>query len=1128
MKFKDEPVYDLLRKNTAVNAVPKLIAEFNHNRYTKVTAENDPLESVEGSDPDSFPISSIVEPNRPPAGNVKATLDGAKLSSEITSLMPDVRFTLSEDVDAYKYWRSPYPAVGTTIPSSETGSYSTSCAPSITYESGVIGNKIVIGFENSYASPVNYSVYVKTSSAGSWTVIGNSITSEWTLDDDGRLILYYDGEDWSQDKDMSSHTEIFGVQLRVNTIDKNDAYLYLIEISVRLEKDFTGYLESVTHNADIGDTDSLRPIGRLSANTGSITLFNPPVNQSDLSKGLLFNQFNTNSIYYGITDSNVKFTLSYIFDDSDYGGTGAQEVPAFVMYADDNWNAAGAESTTIKLKDFAKFLQEIKVPGLYFANQTAPACAWKTLNSIGFSDIEIEESDVIGATIFPHFWTNNESTAWEVLQDISESTQMAFYFTATGKLKMRTRESAYNTLANPVWTLRGKTVGDEVADLTSSISPETANKANSINLEYKVIDIEKNNYGDYLRSTVWEPNDLTILRSSDLLRDLKIGDEYIYIGSLQADTWPYEGYMLVEGEKMQYKGKVYSYYPADDPNTLKSVLITNQEEYLNAINDIHPTKRSLAKYTGAMKLIKRGIFESEEALHKIDTMDDWDLTRVSGKNGASESTGSGVKFHQGLRKEDVWSSSKRKYVKKWVKKNRDLIGDISIGAGLAGKVLSDKTNPDVGGYARITTNENYRLENDWLMMTTNAIFNNNTINYGTSFRFEPGPASQQCGIHIFGGGQSRKDGGYYIEFKPSSKASRKDLEHHVILRHFNSSNNKASNYVVGSTKGIGAVIVESTWYKVDVRVTRTFSTNKSGQKFPVSDRITVFLDGKVLQIFTVTKNLPPDLGRAGLFVRGHSDVMFEYYYAVDGSAFALGDQSMSFFDMYSGASAANAFAKQYVLSGDTEKLKFSKSDLKTSSENKIQSFDEFGPLVHEMREFDVSYDSDLPVLSPDFINTNQAGISIINWYPSSFGAKFMAVNTGRLDEALSGELREIEYKSAILGYKLRLSEQKNVEVVDQDSINTHGKLSLQLSGKYIQDESSAQKLGEWIREHWERANNVMSANIFGNPLIDIGDVVIVDYPLASLNEATKYFVLASDTSWSSGGLETTLKLRQAE
>ena len=41
MKFKDEPDYDLLRKNTAVNAVPKLIAEFNHNRYTKVTAEND-------------------------------------------------------------------------------------------------------------------------------------------------------------------------------------------------------------------------------------------------------------------------------------------------------------------------------------------------------------------------------------------------------------------------------------------------------------------------------------------------------------------------------------------------------------------------------------------------------------------------------------------------------------------------------------------------------------------------------------------------------------------------------------------------------------------------------------------------------------------------------------------------------------------------------------------------------------------------------------------------------------------------------------------------------------------------------------------------------------------------------
>lgn len=1127
MKFKDEPVYDLLRKSTAVNAVPKLIAEFNHNRYTKVVAENDPLESIEGYNLDAFPISSIVEPNRPPAGNLKATLDGAKISPEVTSIMPAIRFTLSEDVDSYKYWRSPYPTVGTTMPSSESGSYITSCAPYITYETGVIANKIVIGFENSYASPVNYDVYIKTSSTGSWTLIGNSIDDEWVLDQDGRLIIYYNGTSWSQDIDIDNHMEVFAVQVRLYTLDKSDAYLYLIEMSARLEKDFTEYLESTTHNSDIGDTDSLRPIGRLSANTGSVTLFNPPVDEDDISKGLLFNQFNPNSIYYGLTDSNVKFTLSYIFDDSDYGGTGAQEVPAFVMYADDNWNAAGAESVNIKLKDYAKFLQETKVPSLYFANETAPACAWKTLNAIGFSSIEIEESDVIGATIFPHFWTNSESTAWEVLQDISESTQMVFYFAPNGNLKMRTREAAYQYTSDSVWTLRGKTVGDEVADLTSSITPETSNKANAITLEYKTIDIEKNNYGDYLRSTVWEPSELTVLRSSDLLKDLKVGDEYVYIGALQAETWPYEGYMLIGGEKMQYKGKVYAYYPLDDPDTLKSVLITNQEEYLNAINDIHPTKRSVSQYTGAIKLIKRGLFESAEMLHKIDTMDEWEIARVSGGNGASAPTGNGVKLHRGLRQEDVWSEKKKKYVKQWVVKNRELIGEINVGSGLDGKILSDKTNPDVGGYARITTNENYQIDDDWLLMKRRIEHINNTINYGTSFRFEPGATSQRCGIHIFGGHDVRKDSGYYIEFKPSSKASKKDLEHRVILRHF--ANNKATNSVIGKKEGIGAVIVEGTWYKVDVKVTRKYSINKNGDVIPVSDTITVFLDGILLQTFTVNKNLPPDYGLSGLFVRGHSDVMFEYYYAIDGEAFNTSpDQSFLFFDLYSGGYASNVFIKEYLLSMSTSKIQKNASSTQGSVKRSIGLFDEFGPIVHEMREFDVKYDSELPVLSTDLINTNQAGISIINWYPNSFGAKFIAVNTSRIDEAFSGELREIDYKAAIMGYRLRLSEAKKIEIFDQDSINTHGKVSLQLSGTYIQDESSAQKLGEWIKEHWERANTIMEVTIFGNPLIDIGDVVTVDYPLASLNEAKKYFVLASDTSWSTGGLETRLKLRQAE
>jgi hypothetical protein len=99
------------------------------------------------------------------------------------------------------------------------------------------------------------------------------------------------------------------------------------------------------------------------------------------------------------------------------------------------------------------------------------------------------------------------------------------------------------------------------------------------------------------------------------------------------------------------------------------------------------------------------------------------------------------------------------------------------------------------------------------------------------------------------------------------------------------------------------------------------------------------------------------------------------------------------------------------------------------------------------------------------------------------------------------------------------SDPENVEhVLDNGNLLE----TMQMDTSFIQSRDSALKLLKLVSHSIDNFSKDVSLNIFGNPLIEVGDVIKLTYPLAGINEQ-KYVVHSVSNSFSNG-LSTKLTL----
>lgn len=303
-----------------------------------------------------------------------------------------------------------------------------------------------------------------------------------------------------------------------------------------------------------------------------------------------------------------------------------------------------------------------------------------------------------------------------------------------------------------------------------------------------------------------------------------------------------------------------------------------------------------------------------------------------------------------------------------------------------------------------------------------------------------------------------------------------------------------------------------------------------------------------------------------LFVRGTTKAMFENIYALgknysENSAFDTGLPLAAIFGDEDNTINANEALNKYALSGLVQKTYLSNISASKFPSYNIY-FEEFGTIMRECAYFNVKYDKAFPALYANLAPTfNRIRSYVVSGFQAgSYGAEFLIFNATdtllNLDETTGNYLRilgntftqdttqtltvdqyyskrgnlanpELKTDGTVVNPNKILQEYEQIRI----SRLLYGNNEFSLDSNYIQDQDSAENLLGWLIEKSVRPRKNVGMTIFSNPMIQLGDIVSIDYKNADGIDVIdsvdkKYIVYNIDYSKSIDGPNMTIYLSE--
>jgi hypothetical protein len=270
-----------------------------------------------------------------------------------------------------------------------------------------------------------------------------------------------------------------------------------------------------------------------------------------------------------------------------------------------------------------------------------------------------------------------------------------------------------------------------------------------------------------------------------------------------------------------------------------------------------------------------------------------------------------------------------------------------------------------------------------------------------------------------------------------------------------------------------------------------------------------------------------------MFTRGYTRAEFEYLYAITYRENSSFDQG-GFYDRVRGGWASGQWDREWVYGYRTTIKKISGKNETVKARFGSRLFDEFGPIAHEVRDYKVEF-SKYPVLHSSLYSSNDAQVIAPDYTGDPFGATFILANTARhdavakgTDEYTAGADNAIEQNLLIYGRVVTQDEEKTYTVKDDNAIRRRGVVEVDINNNWIQTEEAAKDLGNWIASVWAGGCDELAVSVFGNPLLEVGDLVAVNFPDKHMLRADQeFFVVGISAEWDNGlGTQLTLRRRR--
>lgn len=1064
---------DTLDKSDNIAANQRVRVEWNMNRYSElIVVDNYGYpEATNNPYPAFFPITSIVEPNRPTTGLATARV-GVSQVFDNRSDIPDLdREYVADANNKYKLWNSPT-ASGTIV----SGSYPIANAGPFVKYGKVVGvnnvyentraNKIVVTFDLSQNTPVHLRVFLRTDVDGvnfDDTIDASPIVTNPAIDINGQVILYYQvAGTWSTtpgDYLLADPCELSTIYVKVDSLNKTGNFANVVEISPRIERDISDRIVDFNTSYELGEDDQVSPVGIISSNTGSISISNAKDNAVYPDPGY----FETSNLY-GPLDANVKFMIDFGVDTTAEGGAGYEWTRLATMYSEE-WQLS-EDTMSIDLKDSSKFLQELQPSAMLFQNLSIGECIWRILDSIGMNNWKYNVAADATNMKIAYFWTNPEETVWRNIQDLCRGTQSVAFIDEDGVFQIKTRDSTFAIPTNPsdIVTFRSDSDGDKLPNI-EEIQFGDQFQVNSVTINYRTTDLAKDTLGNPISEIVWQPEDTVVLRCSSLYRPFLVGDATFFMDGKDSVLWPYTGLVNIGGEIIRYAGKQYSYIR---PNgTWAQVYLKSAEEKTALDND--PVRCDVGQnwrnyFVGKFLVTERGVGATVEVDHHNE-IPGWYLSPYYGANGGTQT--------------------------KWTGGMKYAVQDSFL------RLETNKTFMNSAIYTVQRSNPNYAF--------TDTV-------YGARFRFPTTPTGawfNSAGIWFCG--NSTHNNMYMVEVTPTYSIETGKLragsnEIRVLKRNAGTLEQLNKGYAFG--------VVRGQWVDIDVRV--EYDGGHPEISVSVNGRLAVAVQDLTSPIAASN--------RTGIYTRGWTAADFEYFYAAPGGFELDIPDETDFLSQIRGGYESRQ------LSGYLNTWNPGHVPLAQKNRFKDRYIEEFGVPIHEIREYNVKFEKS-PVLYSSLYVSNDEQIVTPQYVGNPFGADFTIANSSRFNSVVNGEDtvtygadNSVEQKMVIIGRTIQQQDEKKYQVKDLNAINTRGEITLEISSDWIQSEAAAKAIGDWIVQNWADPADTFELTVFGNPLIRVGDVSSLSYAPKGLTDV-KAVVLKKTQNWDDG-LTTTLVCRK--
>lgn len=346
--------------------------------------------------------------------------------------------------------------------------------------------------------------------------------------------------------------------------------------------------------------------------------------------------------------------------------------------------------------------------------------------------------------------------------------------------------------------------------------------------------------------------------------------------------------------------------------------------------------------------------------------------------------------------------------------------------------------------------------------------------------------------------------GYFIEIKTEYSLIDDKEKSIKILKFVNGVKKVLPDSQDGTNGKIYAGVIGSAQYKVDVKL------EVNAQATIIDVYINNFKISAADVYSTSSTANPiekpiPKTNRLALFSNLGS-ANFDYIYAIP-----LTQKE------YENAILANIYSGQF---GSTI-LSFAYGDRLIDNigvpADKKAYIEEFGTVARELRKVKINFAQ--PGAYPLYASTG------VNQYASIVGSRFsnhgaevyVANNAGTFIPLQSGA-----HNFIIIGNYISVN---GSHEYTEESINEYTTPEpATFQSTWIQTEQDAKSLFDWAKTQWSKQQESVSLEIFGNPAIEVGDVITINHPKNNL-DGTKKFVVTNVNNSFGEGLQTSITAR---